>query len=76
LHGFTQAVRQGLNGGGHDWRVRAWPHRVSAGSDEIKIALVSCGGRGTGAAFDALGNHTHSNIRLVEQHVHGIDACN
>ncbi|MGZ6045054.1 MAG: hypothetical protein ACXWNW_11020 [Isosphaeraceae bacterium] len=48
----------------------------AAGSDEIKIALVGCGGRGTGAAFDALGNHTHSNIRLVEQHVHGIDACN
>ena len=29
------------------------------------IALVGCGGRGTGAAFDALSNHTHSNIRLV-----------
>jgi myo-inositol 2-dehydrogenase / D-chiro-inositol 1-dehydrogenase len=37
----------------------------AAGSDEIKIALVGCGGRGTGAAFDALGNHTHSNIRLI-----------
>jgi hypothetical protein len=37
----------------------------AAGSDEIKIALVGCGGRGTGAAFDALGNRTHSNIRLV-----------
>jgi len=75
LHGFTQAVRQGLSGGtigvfelGHT--------AFAAGSDEIKIALVGCGGRGTGAAFDALGNHTHSNIRLVEQHVHGIDACN
>jgi hypothetical protein len=64
LHGFTQAVRQGLSGGtigafelGHT--------AFAAGSDEIKIALVGCGGRGTGAAFDALGNHTHSNIRLV-----------
>src|SRR5271166_2529551 len=37
----------------------------AAGSDEIKLALVGCGGRGTGAAFDALGNRTHSNIRLV-----------
>ena len=37
----------------------------AAGSDEIKIALVGCGGRGTGAAFDALGNQTHSNIRLI-----------
>ena len=37
----------------------------AAGSDEVKIALVGCGGRGTGAAFDALGNRTHSNIRLV-----------
>ena len=37
----------------------------AAGSDEIKIALVGCGGRGTGAAADALGNHTHSNIKLI-----------
>ena len=37
----------------------------AAGSDEIKIALVGCGGRGTGAAADALSNRTHSNVRLV-----------
>ena len=37
----------------------------AAGSDEIKIALVGCGGRGTGAAADAMGNQTHSNIKLV-----------
>ena len=37
----------------------------AAGTDEIKIALVGCGGRGTGAAADAMGNHTHSNIKLV-----------
>ncbi|QEH35162.1 Inositol 2-dehydrogenase/D-chiro-inositol 3-dehydrogenase [Aquisphaera giovannonii] len=37
----------------------------AAGGDEIKLALVGCGGRGTGAAADALGNRTHSNVRLV-----------
>jgi predicted dehydrogenase len=37
----------------------------AAGTDEIKIALVGCGGRGTGAAADAMGNHTHSNIKLI-----------
>jgi myo-inositol 2-dehydrogenase / D-chiro-inositol 1-dehydrogenase len=37
----------------------------AAGSDEIKIALVGCGGRGTGAAANALLNKTHSNIRLI-----------
>ena len=36
----------------------------AAGTDEVKIALVGCGGRGTGAAADAMGNHTHSNIKL------------
>jgi predicted dehydrogenase len=37
----------------------------AAGSDEIKIALVGCGGRGTGAVADALQNKAHSNIRLI-----------
>lgn len=37
----------------------------SAGIDEIKLALIGCGGRGTGAAFDALGNRTHSQIKLI-----------
>ena len=37
----------------------------AAGSDEIKIALVGCGGRGTGAVADAFENRTHSNIRLI-----------
>jgi myo-inositol 2-dehydrogenase / D-chiro-inositol 1-dehydrogenase len=41
-------------------------HRAFAdGNDEVKIALVGCGGRGTGAAADALGNRTHSNMKLV-----------
>ncbi|MBI5799140.1 MAG: Gfo/Idh/MocA family oxidoreductase [Verrucomicrobia bacterium] len=37
----------------------------AAGSDEVKIALVGCGGRGTGAAANSLGNTTHGNIRLI-----------
>ena len=35
----------------------------AAGSDEIKIALIGCGGRGTGAAFDAFASG--QNIKLV-----------
>ena len=35
----------------------------AAGSDTIKIALVGCGGRGTGAAFQAL--QTKQNVKLV-----------
>jgi myo-inositol 2-dehydrogenase / D-chiro-inositol 1-dehydrogenase len=35
----------------------------AAGSDTIKIALVGCGGRGTGAAAQAL--NTKANVRLV-----------
>lgn len=35
----------------------------AAGNDEIKVALIGCGGRGTGAAFDAMA--TGHNIRIV-----------
>jgi myo-inositol 2-dehydrogenase/D-chiro-inositol 1-dehydrogenase len=35
----------------------------AAGNDTIKIALVGCGGRGTGAAFQAL--TTQFNVKLV-----------
>ena len=35
----------------------------AAGSDTIRIALVGCGGRGTGAAVEAL--NTGSNVKLV-----------
>jgi predicted dehydrogenase len=35
----------------------------AAGSDLIKIALIGCGGRGAGAAVDAL--RTKANVRLV-----------
>jgi myo-inositol 2-dehydrogenase / D-chiro-inositol 1-dehydrogenase len=37
----------------------------AAGSDEIKIALVGCGGRGTGAVVNAFENKAHSNVRLI-----------
>ncbi|HYH57420.1 MAG TPA: Gfo/Idh/MocA family oxidoreductase, partial [Anseongella sp.] len=36
---------------------------AGAASDEIKVALIGCGGRGTGAAVNALS--TKYNIRLV-----------
>jgi predicted dehydrogenase len=35
----------------------------AAGSDVIKIALIGCGGRGTGAALNAL--NTKANVKLV-----------
>ena len=37
----------------------------AAGSDQIKIALVGAGGRGAGAAVNALRNAAHKNIKLV-----------
>ena len=37
----------------------------TAGSDEIKLALIGCGGRGTGAAIQALKNASHPNVKLV-----------
>jgi len=36
-----------------------------AGSDVIKVALIGCGGRGTGAAINVLENKTNPNVRLV-----------
>ena len=38
-------------------------HVFAAGSDIIKIALIGCGGRGTGATFDAFASG--QNIKLV-----------
>ena len=35
----------------------------AAGSDVIKVALIGCGGRGTGATFDALSSGF--NIKVV-----------
>jgi len=35
------------------------------GSDVIRIALIGCGGRGTGAAINALSNKATGNVKLV-----------
>ncbi|MDZ4818369.1 MAG: Gfo/Idh/MocA family oxidoreductase [Planctomycetota bacterium] len=35
----------------------------AAGDDQIKIALIGCGGRGSGAASQAL--HTEGNVKLI-----------
>lgn len=35
----------------------------AGGTDEIKVALIGCGGRGTGAAFDAM--NSGFNIKIV-----------
>jgi myo-inositol 2-dehydrogenase / D-chiro-inositol 1-dehydrogenase len=37
----------------------------AAGSDEVRLTLIGCGGRGTGAVANALRNSVHSNVRLV-----------
>jgi predicted dehydrogenase len=37
----------------------------AAGDDLIRIALIGCGGRGTGAASNALQNVSHRNVKLV-----------
>ncbi len=37
----------------------------AAGSDVIKLALIGCGGRGGGAASQALSNKATSNVKLV-----------
>jgi len=37
----------------------------AAGTDELKIALIGCGGRGSGAADQALNTHSQGPIKLV-----------
>ena len=37
----------------------------AAGSDQIRIALVGCGGRGTGAAVQALQNSSGAKVKVV-----------
>jgi myo-inositol 2-dehydrogenase / D-chiro-inositol 1-dehydrogenase len=39
------------------------PGAYAAGTDEIKLAVIGCGGRGTGAVFQAF--ETGYNIKLV-----------
>ena len=43
----------------------ALPHVHAAGSDLIQVALVGCGGRGTGAAVNALRTSGQGPIKLV-----------
>jgi len=43
----------------------AIPHVHAAGSDQIQVALVGCGGRGTGAAANAMGTSKLGPIKLV-----------
>ena len=47
------------------WRQLSVPRSLAhaAGDDTIKIGLVGCGGRGTGAASQAL--RTKGNVKLV-----------
>jgi len=37
----------------------------AAGSDEIRVALIGCGGRGTAAAVQAIRNAAGANVKLV-----------
>jgi predicted dehydrogenase len=37
----------------------------AAGSDTIRVALIGCGGRGTGAAINALNNAAGANVELI-----------
>lgn len=37
----------------------------AAGSDEVKIALIGCGGRGSGAAVQAMQNTSGARVKLV-----------
>ena len=53
--GFLEAFRFGGRRGdvGSAAGIARTAH--AAGSDQIKVALIGCGGRGTGAANDCLG---------------------
>jgi len=43
----------------------AMPHVHAAGSDMVQLAIVGCGGRGTGAVANALGTTNLGPIKLV-----------
>lgn len=43
----------------------ALPHVHAAGTDTVQVALVGCGGRGTGAAANALSTSKQGGIKLV-----------
>ncbi len=37
----------------------------AAGDDPVRIALIGCGGRGVGAAVNALANSSYANVKVV-----------
>jgi shikimate 5-dehydrogenase len=41
--------------------------KCSLFSGQAKITLIGAGGRGTGAAVNALRNASHKNVKLVER---------
>jgi len=43
----------------------AIPHVHAQASEELKVALIGCGGRGTGAAAQALNTAKQGPIKLV-----------
>ncbi len=59
LRGTTAAAAGVALAGG--WNAARMAH--AAGSDELKIVLIGCGSRGTGAAKDSLGSC--ENVRLI-----------
>ena len=59
LKGSTAAVVAGSLGG----QLALAPRVFAAGSDVLKVGLVGCGGRGTGAASQAL--HADPNVQLT-----------
>jgi len=46
----------------------ALPHVHAAGSDVIQLALVGCGGRGTGAANDALNSMSDDIYKVMDKY--------
>lgn len=50
----------------------------AAGSDQIRVALIGCGGRGTGAAVQALENAAGAHVQIValaDAFRHRTDTC-
>ena len=60
---FLQKSTTALVAGGIASRLGDVPAVHAAGSDEIRVGLIGCGGRGTGAAEDAI--KSSPNVRLV-----------
>ncbi len=63
--GFIKRTAVGLTAGAVAGSLGVSRGAHAAGSDLIKLALIGCGGRGTGAAVQALSNSAHSNVKLI-----------